>query len=137
MSQSIEGAIQRHIQQQSEESLRSLYQAPLSGRLLVPLFSELTTDAAGQTDLPLSCVQLPTGEKCIPAFTSVNRLLEWKNAGSKYTELPGGTLFDMATRMPEIDCIYINFSEQQGTPKGKVTRREFELLGRGRVPINE
>jgi hypothetical protein len=134
MVDSIEEAILRHIREKSPASLRGLYEALLAGNLLVPVFSELTRDASGRTDVPVSCIRLPNGEGCIPAFTSVARLLECRQAGSQYAELPGPTLFKMASGMPEIDCIYVNYSERQGTPKGKVARLEFDSLARGIMP---
>ncbi len=54
--------------------------------------------------------------------------------GSEYVQLPGQTLFKMAADMPDIDCVYVNYSDQQGTPKGKVTRLEFEKLAQGFLP---
>ena len=134
MTNPIEEAINGHIHQRSQSSLQDLYQALLAGDLLIPVFAEVATDASGRTDVPVTCVRLPTGEGCIPAFTSVSRLLEWKKMGSEYVQLPGKTLFKMAADMPEIDCVYVNYSDQQGAPKGKVTRLEFEKLAQVILP---
>jgi hypothetical protein len=134
MPNPIEDAAQEHILTKSPESLRNLYQAMLSGTLIVPLFADLAKDGAGKTDVPVRCIRLPDGEGCVPVFTSVGRLLEWKKEGSKYAEMPGRTLFEMVRAMSEIDCMFVNYSEVKGTPKGKISRPEFELLARGILP---
>jgi hypothetical protein len=134
MLNSIEKAAQLHIEHRSSESLQVLYKAILSGEFLVPLFADLAKDSARGTDVPVRCVRLPNGEGCLPVFTSVERLLEWKRNGSKYTEMPSRMLFEMVSAMPEVDCVFVNYSEQKGAPKGKLTRREFELLARGITP---
>ena len=136
MSSPMEDAILCHIHEQSPTSLRRLYESLLAGNLIVPLASELTTDANGRTDVPVICIRLPDGEGCLPAFTSITQFLEWKGVGTPYTSLPVSQLFNMAMGMPEIDCIYVNYSGQQGTPKGKVTRAEFQLLAKGIFPEN-
>ena len=118
----------------SSASLRNLYQAILSGTLAVPLFADLAKDPCGRTDVPVRCIRLPDGEGCLPVFTSAGRLLEWYKEGSKYAEMPGRTLFEMVSAMPEIDCVFVNYSEVKGTPKGKISRQEFELLARGILP---
>jgi hypothetical protein len=137
MSDAIEEAILRQIQEKSRASLRSLYEALLAGNLLISVSGGLTKDAAGRTDVPVNCVRLSNGEGRIPAFTSVARFLEWKEVGSQYAEMPGLTLFKIAGGMPEVDCVYVNYSERQGTPKGKITRPEIELLAQGVLPKNE
>jgi hypothetical protein len=134
MSNAIEEAVQNHIQNKSRVSLCGLYQAMLSGTLLVPLFADLAKDATGRTDVPVRCIRLPNGEGCLPVFTSADRLREWKAEGSKYAEMPGSTLFEMVSGMPEVDCVYLNYSERKGTPKGKLGRHEFESLARGILP---
>jgi hypothetical protein len=133
----IEEATLEHIQTQSRASLRKLYQALLSETLLVPLFADLTEKAPGQTDVPVRCVRLSDGKGCLPVFTSVARLLEWQKEGSKYAEMPGRTLFEMVSAMPEVDCVFVNFSDQKGTPKGKVSRQEYVLLAKGILPGDE
>jgi hypothetical protein len=134
MTKSIEDAAQAHIRDNSQDSLRGLYRALLSGRLVVPLWVEPTKDAAGHTKMPVRCVRLPNGEGCLPVFTSVDRLLEWKKDGSVYAEMPGDTLFKMVSAMQEIDFVFVNYSDRQGTPKGKLTRAEFDLLAQGVLP---
>jgi len=134
MSDTIEEAAQNHIRDKSHASLRDLYNALLSGTLVVPLFADLAKETGGRTDVPVRCIRLSDGEGCLPVFTSVDRLREWKTDGSKYAEMPGRTLFEMVNAMPEIDCVYVNYSEHKGTPKGKVSRREFESLARGELP---
>ena len=130
----IEDAAWEHIRERSPGSLKALYKAMVSGKLLVPLSGEIDKGSPGQARLPVRCVRLSNGAGCVPAFTSVGRLLEWKSEGSKYAELTGPALFDMVTRMPEVDCVIINYSKQKGTPKGRVNRGEFELLAKGILP---
>lgn len=135
-SSSIEDAIMHHVREMSPRSLRSLYETLLAGSFLVPLHRPLWTDAEGRTHIPARCHRLPDGEGCLPAFTSEARLLEWKADGSLYAELSGGKLFEMAKDMPEIDSIFVNISENARSPKGKVTRAEFDMLSRGLFPEN-
>jgi hypothetical protein len=134
---SIEDAALLHIDRRCKASLGNLYRSLLSGTLVVPLFAALTKDAAGRTDVPVRCIRLADGEVCVPVFTSVDRLLEWKKDGSKYTEMCGRRLFEMVTAMPEIDFVFVNYSDVGGAPKGKITRPEFELLAQGVVPEQE
>jgi hypothetical protein len=134
MAISIEESILRHVRDKSSASLRNLYESLLDGTMLVRLFSEITTDTSGKNDLPVNYFRLADGLGCLPAYTSLARFLEWNEVGSRYTELQGRKLFRMVTDMPEIDCIYVNYSAEQGTPKGKIGRREFELLGKGIFP---
>ncbi|HZL87777.1 MAG TPA: SseB family protein [Pirellulaceae bacterium] len=135
LSDAIEAAALTHIRERSNSSLQGLYRALVSGRLLVPLFSDLTTHE-GKTDVPVRCFRLPSGEGCIPAFTSVQRLLEWDPGGSLYAEMPCQKLFVMATGMLDIDAIFVNYSHEKGVPKGMITRPEFELLAQGVFPKN-
>ena len=130
----IDTAAQKHIQERSRSSLSELYTALLSGRMLVPIFANATADAAGRLDVPARCLRLPTGEGCLPAFTSLDHLLEWDRNDPKYIELSGRAIFEMASAMPEVDCIYVNYSEHSRAPKGKVTRPEIALLARGIMP---
>jgi hypothetical protein len=134
---SIEDAALEHIRTMSAASLRNLYQALLSGRLMVPLSADLTKDAAGRTDVPVQCIRLSNGDGCVPVFTSVDRLLEWKKEGTKYAEMPGPTLFVMVSGMLDIDCVIVNCSDVKGPPKGRISRPEFELLARGILPENK
>ena len=134
MTSPIEAAANKHIDERSTASLQNLYRLMLSGKLLVPVFASLSKDASGRTDVPARCIRLPNGEGCLPVFTSVGRLLEWRKEGSEYVEMPGRTLFEMARAMTEIDCIYVNYSDRPGTPKGEITRAEFESLAQGRLP---
>jgi len=131
----IEEAALHHIREKSRASLRNLYEAMLSSKLLVPLAAKLTRNAVGQTDVPVVCLRLPNGEGCLLAFTSEARLLEWRREGSLYAEMPARTVFKMASGMLEVDCICVNGSDREGTPKGKVVREEYESLARGILPV--
>jgi hypothetical protein len=137
MSNSLEEAIWKQIHERSQPSLWNLYEVLLEGNLLVPVFERLKTDSIGRTDVPVICVRLSDGEGCLPVFTSVKRLLEWKQNGAKYIEMRGRALFEMANGIPEIDAIYCNYSEIKGSPKGKVSRAEFSLLAKGVLPGKE
>jgi hypothetical protein len=136
VAESVEESIRTHIREKSSASLRKLYESLLAGKLLIRLFSATTTDASGRTDVPVNCIRLPDGAGCLPAFTSLARFLESNEVGTLYTELRGAELFKMVSNMQEIDCIYVNYSEREGTPKGQITRPEFELLAKGIFPEN-
>ena len=134
MSNPIEEAILRHIQEGSQVSLWYLYNVLLAESLVVPISGELREDEAGQTKVTVVCVRLPDGKGCIPAFTSDTRLFEWKPSGCQVMEIPTRTLFEMAVGMSHADCIYLNLSERQETPRGIISRLEFELLAQDIYP---
>lgn len=135
LSNFVEDAIMQHIREMSASSLRSMYEALLGGRFLIPVHSPVSTDADGRTHVPARCLRF--GDVgCLLAFTSESRLLEWKAEGSLYTELTGRKVFEMASGMSSVDAIVVNFSESAPSPKGKITRTEFEMLARGLFPEN-
>jgi hypothetical protein len=136
MTNAIEDAAFAHIREKSPASLRELYMALLSGTLLVPLAADLKTDHAGRTDVPARCIRLADGQGCLPVFTSETRLLEWQPMGAKFAEMSGPALFNMVTAMPEVDAIFVNYSEQTASPKGSISRPEFDLLAQGICPTN-
>ena len=136
MANAIEDAALAHIRRKSPNSLHELYMALLSGKLLVPLATDLKTDNAGRTDVPARCVRLENGQGCLPVFTCDTRLLEWQPGGAKYAEMPAQTLFKMASKMAEVDCVFLNYSEHKRSPKGSISRAEFELLAQGICPVN-
>ena len=110
MQPPIEQAAERHIRDKSAETLRDLYQALVAGKLMVPLFADVTTDASGRAcarSMPAS----PNRGGMLARVYFVDRLLEWKKAGSKYAEITGLDVFKMAVGMAEVDCIYVNYSE--------------------------
>lgn len=137
LSSPVEDAIMQHVREMSSISLRSLYEALLVGSFIVPVHSPVWIDAEDRTHVPARCLRLqPSGEGCLLAFTSESRLLEWNADGSMYTELSGSKLFEMASSMNDVDSIFVNFSENSPSPKGKVTRAEFEMLAQGAFPEN-
>jgi hypothetical protein len=135
LSKVVEDAIVQHIREMSASSLRSMYEALLVGHFLIPVHSPVSTNADGHTHVPARCLRF--GEVgCLLAFTSESRLLEWKAEGSLYAEFIGRKVFEMASGMRNVDAILVNFSENSSTPKGKVTRKEFEMLARKVFPEN-
>jgi len=59
------------------------------------------------------------------AFTTLEQLFAWKREGSKYVELTGRTLIEMARGMHEVDEVAVN---SFGVPQGSIRRSEFDRL---------
>ena len=125
MDSEIEDAISFYSATRSASALEALELALLRNDVLVPT-SEVVKDLGdNRYDVPVVCLKTRAGDGAIPAFTTINHLLDWKPEGCKYVILTGKLLLEMALGMPEISEIVINVD---GTPRGAIPRSEFERL---------
>lgn len=121
----IESAIAHYSANRSGESLGALDTALVRNSLLVPVSEDVTETKRQSFDIPVICLRTRAGDGAIPAFTTVDQLMNWKPEGCKYVTLTGKSLFEMALGMPEISEIVINVN---GAPRGAIPHSEFKRL---------
>jgi SseB protein N-terminal domain len=125
MTNAIESAIARYSTSRSENTLGALERALIQNSILVPVLADVTKTAKVNFDIPVICLRTSAGDGAIPAFTTVDQLLNWKPEGCKYVTLSGKALLEMALGMPEISEIVINVN---GAPRGAIPQSEFKRL---------
>lgn len=112
-----ERLLSKHHEVQSGESLMALAEAM---RGMVNLMVPLSGPPAPGRGLPVTCVTTELGG-CVPAFTTPEKLAAWK-PGAQYAEIPAKVLVSMASRMPQIEGLYLDMS---CTPHAWLPRSEF------------
>lgn len=125
MTNAIESAIAHYSTNRSEEALQALDIALVRNSVLVPISEDVTETKKGIFDIPVICLKTSTGDGAIPAFTTVDQLMNWKPQGCKYVTVTGKSLLEMALGMPEISEIVINVD---GAPRGAIPQWEFKRL---------
>jgi hypothetical protein len=128
----IDAAINRHIDEQSPESLDHLYTAFLSDKLFIATDGKWNPDPTGETTIRAVCIKKKNGQFCLPAFTSIEHLWEWKPEDPPSVEIPGLSLFHLASTMA-VEWIVVN---HKGIPQGQFNRQEIQLLAAGKKPKN-
>lgn len=132
----VERAISRYLDSRDQSLLRSVFEELLANEFVVPIKGGLQHDSHGRAHASITCVGLKDGRKCVPMYTSKDRLLQLELKGSDCVTAPGLDIFDMVTRMSGIDWIGINCSCRPGIPYMMVHRNTFELLARGKLPVD-
>ncbi len=128
----IDDAINRHIDEQTAESLDGLYTAFLSGKLFIATDGRWNPNPAGETTIRAVCLKKKNGQFCLPAFTSRKHLWEWMPEDPPSVKLPGLSLFQLASTMA-VEWIIVN---HKGAPQGEFSREEIRLLAAGKKPKN-
>jgi hypothetical protein len=72
--------------------------------------------------VPVICIKNESGEGAIPAFTSMEHLLNWKRDGCLYITITGRVLLEMAINMSDVAEIQIN---PYDAPRGRIPRVDF------------
>jgi hypothetical protein len=121
----IEEAIAAFTENRSPEQLQQLHCVLVGGSFIVPVFADATEYAIAHWDIPVICLRRPDDTGSVPAFTSVEKLLEWKPEGGKFVELKGDQLIRMAENMSQISDIVVNPGL---VPRGIIDRSEFKQL---------
>lgn len=125
MTNAIESAIAHYSINPSEDALGALDRALVQNSILVPVLVDATETRKGSFNIPVICLRTTAGDGAIPAFTTVDQLMNWKPEGCKYVTLTGKSLLEMALGMPEISEIVINVN---GVPRGAIPQSEFKRL---------
>lgn len=125
MPNTIEAVIERYSASRSDDALRGLDAALVQDSFLIPVSREVARTRIGSYDIPVICMKTKAGDGAIPAFTTIDQLLNWKPEGCKYVTLTGKALLEMALGMAAISQIVINVD---GTPRGAIPRSEFKRL---------
>jgi hypothetical protein len=120
-----ERAIIAFTEDRSAERLLAMEMALLSGEFLIPIGDEEVESRGDRHRVPVVCFRTEEGFAAAPAFTSVERLFDWKPEGSRYVSLRGYKLIDMVFAMPEVDVIAVN---PKGVPRGLIPREDFLRL---------
>lgn len=125
MPNEVERAIISYTQERTAENLGRLDRALVAGTFVVPVSREIAELGANRFDVPAVCIRQPDGSGALPAFTSMAQLLSWKPVGSKYVELAGVAIIEMAKGMPDVGEVAVN---PAGVPRGSIPRSEFDRL---------
>ena len=128
----IDDAINRHIDEQTPASLDGLYTAFLSGTVFIATDGNPNPLPATNATIRAVCIKKKNGELCLPAFTSLEHLWEWKPEDPPSAELPGLSFFQLASTMA-IEWVVVN---HKGIPQGQFSREEIRLLAAGKKPKN-
>ncbi len=125
MSMEIEDAIVAFTNNRTPEQLQTLHRTFVKGTLVVPVFADVTEYTPTRWEIPIICLRRPDDTGSVPAFTSVEKLVEWKPEGVKFVELEGHQVISMAERMSQIAEIVVNAGL---VPRGIIERSEFKGL---------
>lgn len=122
-----ERAIIAFTNERTPERMHDMDLALLAAEFIVPVSDEGVESRGNVHTVPVRCFVTEEGFRAAPAFTTVERLFDWKPEGSRYVTLIGHKLIDMAFGIAEIDVIAVN---PKGVPRGLIPRGEFlRLLG--------
>ena len=125
MANRLEASITKYCDERTESNLAELDIALVEERFHVPVATAVKELEPGRYDVPVVCLKTEAGAGAIPAFTTVEQLLNWKPEGQKYTTVTGAALIAMASDMPGISEIRVN---PNGAPRGLIPRAEFSRL---------
>jgi hypothetical protein len=121
----VEQAITIFTEDRTEARFDAMQRALVDGEFLIPVSDEGVQSQLSVHSIPVICFTTDEGHAAAPAFTTLQRLLEWKPQGVKYVELEGHKLIEMVDGMAEIDLIAIN---PGGGPRGLIPREDFLRL---------
>lgn len=125
MTNAIESAIVNYSTSRSEDTFGALDRALVQNSIFVPVSADVTEISKNNFDIPVICLRTSASDGAIPAFTTVDQLLNWKPEGCKYVTITGKALLEMALGMPGISEIVINVN---GAPRGAIPQSEFKRL---------
>jgi len=120
-----ERAIIAFTEERNAERQLAMNMALLSGEFVIPIGDEGIESRGDRHRVPVRCFRTEEGFAAAAAFTSVERLFDWKPEGSRYVSLLGHELIDMVFAMPEVDVIAVN---PMGVPRGLILREDFLRL---------
>jgi len=120
-----EQAIVAFTEDRTPERQLTMERALLAGQFLVPIGDEDVKARGDRYRLPVRCFRTDEGLAAAPAFTSLERLFDWKPEGCRYVTLDGHKIIDMVFAMPEVEVIAVN---PKGVPRGLIPREEFLRL---------
>lgn len=139
----LERAINDVAKSDNAETRGALYRAILASRLIVAgsvSGDSRETDggsvARDNTRIALRTIEHPAGNVILPAFTTVNALIDFAGSKVQWVALGAQVLFQSISRgnIGEVRVNPFGEGQQITRPGGVITRREFTALAQGLLP---